>query len=177
MPVDFEYDLVNEPGDGGGSGGGSVANDVTLPVEIRARSFLGNGLLIPFRRDRKTDFANGSNEALVRSCVAQVLGTQASDEEGRIRGELPWRPRFGSMLHKLKHRHGHVLKELARAYVLEALRRWEPRVLVTDCYTTFDRVTRVLSINLRYDIVVANTSGNNVVLRDIDQTVDVPLAA
>jgi phage baseplate assembly protein W len=58
------------------------------------------------------------------------------------------------------------------AHVVEALKRWEPRVVVTDV-----RVTRehhdgenVLAIRLRYDVIAANTPGNNVLLAGIEQT-------
>ena len=46
--------------------------------------------------------------------------------------ELPWRTEFGSLLHLLRHqRSAAVLEELARVYVVDALKRWEPRVVVT----------------------------------------------
>ena len=40
-----------------------------------ANEFLGFGLLRPFRRDRKADFAAAGGEALLRSAVGQILGT------------------------------------------------------------------------------------------------------
>jgi uncharacterized protein len=48
-------------------------------------------------------------------------------------GELPWRTEFGSLLHLLCHqKNDRVLQELARVYVVDALKRWEPRVVVTS---------------------------------------------
>lgn len=84
-----------------------------------------HGLLIPFRRDRKRDFASGSGEELLRSKVIQALMTEGATP--RSSGELPWRTSFGSGLGLLRHqRNDNVLKELARVYVRDALARWVP---------------------------------------------------
>ena len=86
-----------------------------------------SGLLIPFRRDRKRDFASGSGADLMRSKGEQVLMTQGKTP--RSAGEIPWRTDFGSGLHLLRHqKNGAVLEELARVYVRDALRRWLPEV-------------------------------------------------
>ncbi len=44
-------------------------------------------LLIPFRRDKKRDFASGSGEALLASKVRQALLTEGATP--RSSGELP----------------------------------------------------------------------------------------
>ncbi len=136
--------------------------------------FLGVGLLRPFRRDQKADFAAEGGEHLIRSAVGQILGTSAASDF--TPGELPWRTELGSLLHLLRHqKNDAALQELARVYVVEALKRWEPRVVVS-----FVRLTRerhegedVLAIRLRYNIVSTNTPGNNVVVSGVDQTVRV----
>ena len=98
------------------------------------QEFLGFGLLRPFRRDQKTDFAAGGGEAVVRSAVGQILGTIGSSDF--TQGELPWRTEFGSLLHLLRHqKNDRILEELARVYVVDALKRWEPRVVVTSRLT------------------------------------------
>jgi len=82
-------------------------------------------LLIPFRRDQKNDFASGTGEELERSKVTQVLATEGATP--RSSGELPWRTKFGSALHLLRHqRNEEALGELARVYVRDAFRRWVP---------------------------------------------------
>lgn len=58
------------------------ARDVT-------QGFLGFGLLRPFRRDLKADFAADGGERLVRSAVGQILCTMASSDF--TQGEVPWR--------------------------------------------------------------------------------------
>lgn len=137
-----------------------------------SNEFLGFGLLRPFRRDRKADFAAAGGEALVRSAVGQILGTMASSDF--TQGELPWRTEFGSLLHLLRHqKNDAVLQELARVHVADALKRWEPRVQLTSVQVTRerDRGANVLAIRLRYNIITANTPGNNVILAGVEQTV------
>jgi len=87
---------------------------------------------------------------------------------------LPWRTEFGSLLHLLRHqKNDAVLQELARVHVADALKRWEPRVQLTSVQVTRerDRGENVLAIRLRYNIISANTPGNNVVLGGLEQTV------
>ena len=83
------------------------------------------GVLAPFRRDKKRDFASGSGEVLLASKVRQALLTEGITP--RSSGELPWRTSFGAGLALLRHqRNDAVLRELARVYVRDALKRWVP---------------------------------------------------
>jgi len=134
----------------------------------------GFGLLRPFRRDRKTDFAAAGGEAVVRSAVGQILGTMAASEA--TPGEVPWRTELGSLLHLLRHQQNDAaLEELARVHVVDALRRWEPRVQVTSVQVTRerDRGENVLAIRLRYRLLATNTPGNSVLVADVEQVVRV----
>lgn len=82
-------------------------------------------LLIPFRRDRKRDFATGGGEPLLASKIRQALLTEGATP--RSSGELPWRTSFGVGLALLRHqRNDAALRELARVYVRDALKRWVP---------------------------------------------------
>jgi hypothetical protein len=140
-----------------------------------ANEFLGFGLLRPFRRDRKADFAAAGGEALVRSAVGQILGTMASSDF--TQGELPWRTEFGSLLHLLRHqKNDAVLQELARVHVADALKRWEPRVQLTSVQVTRerDRGENILAIRLRYNIISTNVPGNNVLVAGVEQQLLVP---
>lgn len=137
-----------------------------------ANEFLGFGLLRPFRRDRKADFAAAGGEALVRSAVGQILGTMASSDF--TQGELPWRTEFGSLLHLLRHqKNDAVLQELARVHVADALKRWEPRVQLTSVQVTRerDRGENILAIRLRYNIISTNVPGNNVLVAGVEQMI------
>lgn len=103
-------------------------------------------LLIPFRRDRKRDFAVGSGEALLASKVRQALLTEGTTPTSS--GELPWRTNFGAGLGLLRHqRNDTVLAELARVRVRDALQRWIPtaEVLAVEVVSSDD----VLSIRVR----------------------------
>jgi len=169
MPVSASFPLLPEPL--------PTAPPVAAGVEAEGTAraagseFLGFGLLRPFRRDLKADFAADGGERLIRSAVGQVLGTMAGSDF--TQGELPWRTEFGSLLHLLRHqRNDAVLQELARVYVVDALKRWEPRVVVTSVRITRERESgeNVLAIRLRYNVISANVPGNNVLLEGITQT-------
>jgi phage baseplate assembly protein W len=89
-----------------------------------------------------------------------------------------WRARhstdFGSLLFRLRHqKNDSVLHELARVYVVDALKRWEPRIVVTD--VTVGRLRQdgenVLVLRIRYDVISSSTPGNNVILSGIEQRV------
>lgn len=153
-----------------------AADEVVSPTDraiaVGAQAHLGYGLLRPFRRDRKNDFANGGGVELVKAAVGQVLGTLASSDY--TVGEVPWRTEFGSLLSLLRHNNNDdEQQELARYYVLRALRRWEPRVTLKR--TTISRKAgpdgqeTVLEIRIVYDIIQYNVLGNQVVLPDVEQ--------
>jgi phage baseplate assembly protein W len=65
------------------------------------------------------------------------------------------------------------LQELARVYVADALKRWEPRVQVTSVQVARerDRGENVLAIRLRYNVIDRNVPGNNVLIESIEQTI------
>jgi len=134
--------------------------------------FLGFGLTRPFQRDGRADFNAAGGEAVIRSAVGQILGTIGASEI--TPGEVPWRTEFGSLLYRLRHqKNDSVLQELARVYVVDALKRWEPRIVVTA--VTVGRLRQggenVLAIRIRYDVISTNTPGNDVILSGIEQTV------
>jgi len=66
-----------------------------------------------------------------------------------------------------------ALRELAKVYVADALRRWEPRVVITNL--TIKRLEdgegNKLLLRLRYNVVQRNVPGNNVLLEGIEQEV------
>jgi phage baseplate assembly protein W len=105
-------------------------------------------LLIPFQRDRKRDFAIGSGEALLASKVRQALLTEGAT--ARSSGELPWRTNFGSGLALLRHqRNDDALRELARVYVREALKRWVPSAQLVSLDVKQDGPSLTLRVRVR----------------------------
>lgn len=163
----------------------SVYTDATPSPLDRARKMdpagqLGSGLLRPFRRDQKSDFANASGEALVRACVGQVLGMQGA---GAIsQGELPWAPERGSLLYLLRHQANDlVLQNLGRQYVIDALRAFEPRIRVRATRITREKgptnEENVLLIRVVYDVLATPQPSNLVIFPGVDQTVSLSQAA
>jgi hypothetical protein len=105
-------------------------------------------LLTPFRRDRKRDFAVGSGEALLASKVRQALLTEGAT--ARSSGELPWRTNFGAGLALLRHqRNDDALRELARVYVRDALKRWVPSAQLVSIEVTQDGPSLTLRVRVR----------------------------
>lgn len=121
MPsIDFSWDVVVPP-----SGSGSGAGVPGTTSSAAASDPLGNGLIRPFRRSQRNDFLTGFGVPEVLSGVGQVLGTPL--------GTLPWRPDFGCDLDKLRHKkNGPTTPDLARLFVENALRQWEPRAQLTS---------------------------------------------
>lgn len=173
MPTSYTYALTtpaSAPTAGADGASRPYAGD-------SGRAFLGFGLLTPFRRDQKGDFAAGGEVALVLACAAQVLGTECSTPGAE--GELPWRPEFGSRLHLLRHRNidDPVTRHLARAYAAEALEQWEPRFRLKDVRLSAHRSAAgyvdALKISVVGDVVQSNVTDNQVVVREALITVEV----
>jgi phage baseplate assembly protein W len=129
------------------------------------QAFLGFGLLRPFRRDQKADFAAAGGEQLIRSAVGQILGTVGSSDF--TQGEVPWRTDVGSLLHALRHqKNEHILQELARVYVIDALKRWEPRIAVISVRAKREQQDdrNVLAISLQYEVPTPNIRAGDALL-------------
>jgi phage baseplate assembly protein W len=105
-------------------------------------------LLIPFRRDKKRDFASGTGPDILRSKVLQTLLTQGATS--RSSGELPWRTAFGAGLEILRHqRSDAALAELARVQIRDALRRWVPEAEVVSVKVQRSDATLELRVRVR----------------------------
>lgn len=125
---------------------------------INASGITGSGLLRPFRRDRRQDFASGHGVEFVAAAVGQVLGTVCASDQSS--GELPWRTEFGSLLHLLRLSNASpALVEKARAFVAQALARWEPRARVEAVKVAREqRVDSVvIMIRVRWRLVAEGT--------------------
>jgi phage baseplate assembly protein W len=130
---------------------------------------LGHGLLRPFRRDQKSDFANSGGAELVAACVGQILGTER--DAGAAAGELPWDDEMGSRLHLLRHRNNdQTTQELARVYVSEALAQ-EPRARLTGVSVEEQAEPRVLIVKATFDAIVKNSAGNDVIVQGLEAVV------
>jgi len=106
------------------------------------------GLLVPFRRDRKRDFASGTGADLLGTKVLQALMTAGATP--RSSGELPWRTSFGAGLDLLRHQRNDVaLAEFARVQVRDALKRWVPEAELVEVRVTREDATLVLRVRYR----------------------------
>lgn len=114
-----------------------------------------SNLLIPFRRDRKRDFASGAGRDLLASKVMQALMTRGFTP--RSSGELPWRTAFGAGLDLLRHqRNDAALAELARVHVRDALKRWVPEAELVGVSVT--REDTKLQLRVRYRLARSMSS-------------------
>ncbi len=89
----------------------------------------GRGIICPFQRDGKGDFANASGKTVLGSDITELLGIIGPDRGSP--GELPWDMDRGSRLMNLKHRkiYDEMTTAMARQYTGECLRKYEDRVI------------------------------------------------
>ena len=101
------------------------------------------GILTPFVRDKKRDFASGVGAALLQSDARQLLGMRP--------GELPWRTELGTELDRLRHKQNtDVVRELGRVYTREAFVRWLPSVAVTGFSIAQEAESLRVRVTLRH---------------------------
>lgn len=114
------------------------------------------GLLAPFMRDRKRDFASGSGTELLASKVVQVIATEG--DTATSSGEMPWRTAFGSGFQTLRHqRSDDALAALAHVYARDPLRRWVPEAELLG--VTVARVEDALYVQIRFREAAIGTRG------------------
>lgn len=173
MPVEAFWGLEEEPGP---SPTPEPEGLRILPVASQLDRLLGFGLIRPFRRDQKNDFASTGGVALVKSAVGQILGTFCGTDT--MAGEVPWNTEFGSATQLLRHRKNDMTTaELAKVWIADALRRWEPRVRLRDVKITQREATpgkgeNVQQIDLTYDVLAQPRQGNRVLYGGVTQTVE-----
>ena len=123
--------------------------------------FLGKGLRFPFAFQKRSGGAQVStvtsmDHAHIHESILQILGTRP--------GERFMNPEFGSRLKDLVFEpNDSILKGLIGHYVIDAIERWEKRVLVTD--VTFDDSPEAIDANtipvrISYRVIDTQVSGN-----------------
>lgn len=96
----------------------------------------------PFQRDGNSDFTAAEGLELIKANVAQTLGTRE--------GSLPWRPRFGSKLHRLLHAPALASSQyVAQYFASQALERWMPSVRIKRFLSVFRDGALVITIDYR----------------------------
>jgi phage baseplate assembly protein W len=116
-------------------------------------AYLGEGMAHPFGLNSRGGIAVAAHAEKVRQSMRLILGTQ--------RGERLMRPNFGANLKSLVFAPNNAATaNLARFYVEEALRTWEPRILVDEVHVRHDNVGGQLLIDIRYRIKATNEPQN-----------------
>lgn len=118
------------------------------------RDFLGSGWAFPPRLDSRGAIALSHQEQDVDEAIRLILGTR--------RGERPMRPEFGCDLHTLAFQPCDAATAgRARAFVQEALARWEPRLedVEVDAWPDEKQPERLM-IHIRYRIAATNSVRN-----------------
>lgn len=123
--------------------------------------FLGFGLTSPFRRGAQ-DFATASDIDLVRSSIRTILGATCASET--TQGEIPFNQALGTLTPFLRHENmdDPAIEDLARFYVVDALRRNEPRIKIKEVRFIRNRKTYTFMIRIRFDLIDRNVPGNRV---------------
>lgn len=90
----------------------------------------GHGIITPFQRDGKGDFANAGGIDCLKSDVGEVIGILGPTATQP--GEVPWRTTMGSRAMSFKHRgmHHDMVAASVSQLAGEAVRRHERRVRV-----------------------------------------------
>ena len=129
--------------------------------------YLGAGIILPFRRDGKQDFANSSGLDMVRSSVRMILETMCSGPENE--GELRFNQRMGTQIQTLRHRNidDPVTQELATHYVYEALKDNEPRALLFDVRVDRDPSNNKMILKISYRVTgESDATGESTILTE-----------
>ncbi|MFI0466237.1 GPW/gp25 family protein [Saccharopolyspora sp. 5N102] len=116
--------------------------------------FIGRGWAFPLRVGATGGIAMVEREQEIEEAIRLVLGTAP--------GERPMRPEFGCGIHEyvFAPSDGATAGRIAQE-VRSALRRWEPRIDVTDVVVAFDTVEEgVLYIDVHYTLRATNDRRN-----------------
>lgn len=94
--------------------------------------YLGAGIILPFRRDGKHDFANSVGLDMVRSSAYVILSTLCSGPENE--GEIRWNQHLGTQLPLMRHRNfnDETVRELAVHYGFDGLSSNDPRIILSN---------------------------------------------
>ena len=123
--------------------------------------FLGKGLKYPFRFQSvsggtEVSTATSRVHEHIRESILQILGTRL--------GERLMNPEFGSRLNDLVfEQNDDVLEGLIRHYLIDAIKRWEKRVVITGVSfekTAADTDRNLLLVRIAYRVIQSNAEGN-----------------
>ncbi len=115
-------------------------------TNIYDREFIGQGLAFPLQVTPRGEIALAKGRTDIEQAIRIILGTMP--------GERVRRPEFGCRAYELVFEpRNATTKSLLALYVQEALRRWEPRIEVTDVNVTEDKMSDgALLVEIKYII-------------------------
>lgn len=126
---------------------------------VESTEFLGKGLAFPFEFQKRSggtqiSTATSRDHAHIHESIRQILGTKL--------GERFLRPDFGTRLHDLIFEpNDSILCGLIRHEVVDALDRWEPRIIVREVLIgSSDDDDHLVLVNIRYRLISCQTDGN-----------------
>jgi hypothetical protein len=110
-----------------------------------SNDFLGRGFAYPLRINPSGGVQSSAQTQKIQESILTILGTQY--------GERLMRPRFGCNLRSLVFSPNNIATaNLARYYVEEGLKTWEPRILLEDVLVENDRQNDCLMVHIHYRI-------------------------
>lgn len=108
-------------------------------------NFLGKGFAFPMQVNLRGGIMAATQEQKIKQSIQMILGTQ--------RDERIMRPNFGANLRTLVFApNNQATANLARFYVEEALKIWEPRIILDEIKVQNDRGGQRLVIQIHYRI-------------------------
>lgn len=114
---------------------------------------LGKGLSFPLKVNPRGGIEKAQHEDKIRQSILIILGTQ--------HGERKMRPDFGCNLKSLLFAPNNATTaNLARYYVEEGLKKWEPRIHLEEVTIENDNREGRLLISVQYRIKSTNESNN-----------------
>ncbi len=119
----------------------------------------GHGIVCPFQRDGKGDFANDGGLSLLKSDIAELIGIIGPTVQQP--GELPWNTEVGSRVLMMKHRglHAEMVRATAEQMVSAPVRMWEKRARVGPTEVVTDLEAQSLVIRFSYVPIGKRSSG------------------
>lgn len=115
--------------------------------------FLGKGFTYPLQLDALGRIKESKHAQQIKESIQIILGTQ--------HGERLMRPNFGCNLKSLVFAPNNTATaNLARFYVEEGLKTWEPRIQLEAVVIRNENTPARLLIDIRYRIKSSNEPGN-----------------
>jgi phage baseplate assembly protein W len=119
---------------------------------MKSTEFLGKGLAFPIDVDQNGSLKFSSYQKSVEESITIILSTQ--------KGERMMNPDFGCRIHELLFKPNSAQTHaLAEKYVIEALRKWENRIVLKEVKINSIELNKIL-IDVEYQLKDTNSFYN-----------------